>query len=335
MLIIDYSKFLTRVFQIAPNFSLMAEANVNVINNKKCYSCGKDFRTPSDLLKHKNRKTPCLIREVQPEQIQNPNRCIYCNKVFSTRSNLTKHHQTCKIKNGGMEILVDKVKMEQEIRIIKEREQQKDEQIKILLETQQHMRDHIQEQHKQFQERMNQLETLISKPDNKQVINVNNININNGVQNIVINNYLKPSLNHLVDKKNIENSPFLKIFKEQCINTPIALIPYIWFNPDVPENFGIYLQNKNGKVITHDGNNWVYGSFREGVDKTIRDRVYEITEKIANAELFRDKVDSYVACRIDRNKNDEETIKIEYDEIFQILLQNSDLVKPYVKLASA
>ncbi len=69
------------------------------INNKKCYNCGSVFRTPSDLLKHKNRKTPCLIREVAPENIRNPNRCIYCNRVFVQHCSMTRHLSICKIKN--------------------------------------------------------------------------------------------------------------------------------------------------------------------------------------------------------------------------------------------
>jgi len=93
---------------------------IELINNKKCYSCGKVFRTQANLLTHKNRKTPCLIREVAPEQVNNPNRCIFCNKIFIQKQSLTRHFKTCKIKNGGMDILVDKVKYDQEIRILKD-----------------------------------------------------------------------------------------------------------------------------------------------------------------------------------------------------------------------
>ena len=44
--------------------SMAAIANITEI---KCYGCGKDFRTPADLERHKKRKTPCLIIEVKPE----------------------------------------------------------------------------------------------------------------------------------------------------------------------------------------------------------------------------------------------------------------------------
>lgn len=40
----------------------------NIVDNKKCYSCGHAFKTPTDLQRHKARKTPCLIREVAPEK---------------------------------------------------------------------------------------------------------------------------------------------------------------------------------------------------------------------------------------------------------------------------
>lgn len=82
-------------------------------NNKfKCHNCGKSFADDTHLQRHKNRKTPCLIRDISPELVNHPNRCIFCNKIFVQHQSLTRHLKICKIKNGGMDILVDKVKYE-------------------------------------------------------------------------------------------------------------------------------------------------------------------------------------------------------------------------------
>ena len=96
------------------------DIEVKIANDKKCFNCGKVFKTLSNLQDHKKRKTPCIIREITPENVNNPNRCIYCNKIFSTKENLNKHFKTCKIRNGGMEVLVNKVQHDEEVKKIKE-----------------------------------------------------------------------------------------------------------------------------------------------------------------------------------------------------------------------
>jgi hypothetical protein len=99
---------------------LKVEVDVIDADNKKCNDCGHVFKNQWDFDRHKNRKTPCLIREVAEIDRANPNRCIYCNKVYANINNLKKHLKTCKIKNGGMDILDGNVRLDQEIRIMKE-----------------------------------------------------------------------------------------------------------------------------------------------------------------------------------------------------------------------
>ncbi|QYB17539.1 hypothetical protein PV-S19_0175 [Pacmanvirus S19] len=64
----------------------------------KCEKCGKVFKKPSDLERHKNKKTPCIVENLSPEELVNPNRCLHCNKIYSKKENLTRHIKSCKIK---------------------------------------------------------------------------------------------------------------------------------------------------------------------------------------------------------------------------------------------
>lgn len=256
-------------------------------NNHKCLNCGKTFATAYSVDRHRNRKTPCVIRNVLPHDLHNPLRCIYCNKIFANNSNLQKHHKICVIKNGGMDLLAEKTKMEQEIKILKDT--------------------------------INQLK---SQPN---VTIINNSVVNNTV-NIVLNNYLKPSLQHL-----FKDDLFLKTLNQHLVQTPVKLIPSIWFNSEIPHNLSIYLVNKNTKeTLVYDGSEWQLTSI-EKVSKNLRDRAYEVTGKIIthpqfNADKYRD-----ISCRLEINLQDVEASKHEISEINNIIYANRELVKPHIK----
>jgi hypothetical protein len=198
-------------------------------NELKCYNCGKEFRKPSDFERHKNRKTPCLIREISPEHINNPNRCIFCNKIFSKKENLTKHHKICKIKNGGMDLLVDKVKYDQEIRILKEElaaeKREKNEQVK------------------QLRDDLETLKLAIAAVPRPAV----NVTFNAPI-NVIINNYTNPYLTGI------------KITPDELANADKIsklLLQKLYFNPELPQNHCIYLQNKKNKsLIIYDEDGW-------------------------------------------------------------------------------
>lgn len=212
-----------------------------MINNKqkqtfKCYNCGKSFPDNAHLTNHKNRKTPCLIREVPPDQVNNPNRCIYCNKIFANIGNRNKHLKVCKVKNGGMDILVDKVRYEEEIRILKERDAIREREVQ------------------QLREEMDQLKKAITLPQQTGAITTNNttndnrtINFNAPI-NITINNYTNPSIDGLkITAADLANAQ--KLSK--------LLLEKLYFNPDMPQNHCIYLQNKKDKsLVVYDTGNW-------------------------------------------------------------------------------
>lgn len=121
-----------------PNYNITVVINttdtsqVHHIDNKKCYNCGKEFKLVTDLQRHKNRKVPCLIQEIALVHVNNPNRCVHCNKILINKSSLVRHLKVCRIKNSNMNIPDKKHIYEQNLRILEEKSQQKDEQIKLL-----------------------------------------------------------------------------------------------------------------------------------------------------------------------------------------------------------
>lgn len=93
--------------------------------DRKCNLCGKEFKKPIDLARHNNRKLPCIVTNVNPEDLENSLRCIYCNKLLSTLGNLTKHAKNCKIKREhSTKIHVD-VTFEEQLEMYRESRFQK------------------------------------------------------------------------------------------------------------------------------------------------------------------------------------------------------------------
>lgn len=56
-----------------------------------CEKCRKSFRYPSELERHKQRKTPCVYIPPEEVSLKNKNICTKCSKVFLTARTLQKH----------------------------------------------------------------------------------------------------------------------------------------------------------------------------------------------------------------------------------------------------
>jgi hypothetical protein len=210
------------------------------INPKKCYSCGKLFKLVTDLQRHKNRKTPCLIREVSPRDILNPNRCIFCNKILLNKSSLIRHLKTCKIKNGGMNILDEKVRHEEAIRILNERDHVKEREINDIKEENRQMREEM--------ERIkDQLKQLPIVPDIADVKTYNNGNNNTNIGQINFYNYDTPRLDTL------------KISQDDLLVESISkkLLEMIYFNHLLPENHTLYRPNiRDQRLLVYKDGDW-------------------------------------------------------------------------------
>lgn len=204
-------------------------------NNEKhkCNICNRTFRDECNLRKHKNKKRPCLIVNVTEEIKQNPNRCAFCNRIFSTKYNLSVHHKTCKIKNGGLDIIYDKVKIEHD-----DNKKLREENERITKENSELIKE-MMKFHELMLEKMNEM--IKNQSSTININNTNNITNNN---NITINNYLTPDLSYMINKENLLESPFYKFFIKHLVQTPIELISAIYFDPARKENQSIKLINK-------------------------------------------------------------------------------------------
>lgn len=201
-----------------------------------CHSCGKVFKDNDHLARHKARKTPCVIRDVAPEDVNNPLRCVFCNKIFAKMSNLTRHHTTCKIKNGGMKILAGKTRHEQEMDALRAEMRQQAEQMKQQTE-----------QLKSCIEEIKQLKAGGSTTHNGDNNNVtNNNNINNTI-NITFQSWDTPDFAAF---KGVEGQQrFRDLLAQHGVNVPVELVREIWFNPVYPQNHTIYLVNKSTQEV--------------------------------------------------------------------------------------
>ena len=196
------------------------------INICKCYNCGKVFKKPSKLAAHKQRKTPCLIREVAPVDRANVNRCIFCNKIFSNKSHLIRHLKTCKIRNGGMDILDEKIRYEQKIRILEEKNLLRDE------------------REKQMQEQITRLQNEIHGIKSVPAANTTN----NSTNNIIFCDYDKPDVSGLV---------FTQDNLISVSNLMHRFVELIYFNKEFPQNCTLYPPNiKENRLLVHTADGW-------------------------------------------------------------------------------
>ena len=293
-----------------PNDNRQKDDNIE----RKCYSCGKEFKKPIDLARHKNRKTPCLIRDVKPEDVRNPLRCIYCNKVMSTLGNLTKHNKTCKIKHGGLDKLHDKVKYEEKLRIVKEESQMEIQAVKAEMAAQMAA----------MMEKIVKLESSVTASPttiNNTINTINNGIINNTV-NIHINNYTKPDADHLLTFEKF-NSLFMKEFA----GLPVAIVCNVYFDPSHPENMSLHLINKStGEMLAMMDDGWKTMSIEE-VAMKIREVGYGIAER--GIKLHRKDIKfgeaNWVCDNILQNVHHPETTERDIKEIKEKIVESREI----------
>lgn len=259
-----------------------------------CYNCGKKFRNEYTLQRHKNRKTPCLIIE-KPDNTKPY--CIYCNRAFMNRRNLREHLTKCKIKNGRMDILIEKTRHEQELENRLKR---------------------LEDKNKQILEQLNKQKGAENIVNNTH--NINNIhNGDNVTNNININCYKRPKIK-------MSSGEFIKMFREHKINTPLKMVNVIWFNPEMPENHSLFLVNKQtGEILVHTGENWVTENCRKVIPE-VRGVAYGFVQH-AGKKLLREEYELFILGNISKNLTSSEMIRLESVDIFNQMLDGRNMVK--------
>lgn len=241
----------------------------------KCYNCNKIFPTNQAFLRHRNRKTPCLIQNINEKDIKNPNRCIYCNRVYSKKENLVRHHKVCNIKNGGLEILYDKTKYEELLRIVREETERKiEEKDKKIEEMQMKYDKDIVELKSMLTEIIGKKDTVNNNSETNSTIN-GNVEINNGIVNnnniTIINNLDNPNVDHL-----FEFERFSKLLAREALRLPVAMLIETFFDPSHPENASVHLLDKETKrVLAMSEGKWIIYAMDKIVDK-LRDIGYHL-----------------------------------------------------------
>lgn len=299
--------------------------NIANPNEFRCYNCGKQFKKPSDFERHKNRKTPCLIRELAPENIKHPNRCIYCNKIFSTAGNLKRHHGKCKVKNGGMQTLHDKVRHEEDIRIMREENTQNTNKIMDVLSAMKIELEALREENKELRSHLHGASTNNISGGVVGSITGDNNTVTSNTLNV--NNYNNPNIEHL---RNLDK--FAEIFKYEMAGTPMALVEKIWYDPEYPENSALHLVNKkNGELLVVVNGKWVTEN-AANIIPIIRHLVYELTQgMIANNydRLINFSNDMVPRC-LEFNRKDEGSIKRDTEEIMQKMVDGRKISQAIV-----
>jgi hypothetical protein len=256
----------------------------------ECPRCDDDFETPAILKNHLNRKNICqpisqdkdikiediIIENCKIEDDDEDHDCKYCEKTYANKYSLEKHVKTCKKNTDN---LFDKSSVEylqQQIKEQSKKIKEKDKQIK--------------EQSKQIKELKQQ---LIQKPGT-----VNNTTINNNT--IVLLSFDNADRSHLTDEK-----------KYYLLCRKFMSIPYlikeIYFNPNVPQNHNIKLNNMRDNLISlHIDNKWIKTDKNEVIEKLL-DSNERYLENWANdsIEQYPDALEKFQDY-LDIKENDEE-----------------------------
>ena len=270
----------------------------------QCSQCKKEFEDKAHLLRHINKKKPCLKLKLEKEE-KNKIHCEFCLKVFTTKGNLTQHYKTCNIKSsvdsGDINTIENKIRIEQE----------------------QKFKEKIDDQEKKIKDLQDKLEILIPyailkkeycSNDNillqppttlpivkttipiKQELAINTIALpipDKIIQKSIIRSYKNPDLSH------ITNEIFLYYLENTRSSIQEELLILIYFNKNKPENRSIHLVNPDNHDIMIYIDKWIMTKEYQ-IAKEINNFIYDIIYKYMNEILL--NIDQLIKIQqIERN----------------------------------
>ena len=228
----------------------------------QCNICKKEFKYKYLLTKHESRKRNCgnieeiienyteKINEINKEILEKTElslnkkmECLFCNKIFANKTNIKRHiDNNCNIK---LELINEKLKLENEINIINEKNK-------------------TREHENQIQELRNTILKMLKKQSA-------NININNN-SNKITNNNLVVNINAFGNENlsHITKNDYKK-YLSGLFSGFIKFIEKVHFDENMPENHNICITNLKSKYICvyDDCGKWIAKDKNETIDRFI------------------------------------------------------------------
>jgi hypothetical protein len=255
----------------------------------------------------------------------------------------------CKIKNGGMEILVDKVVYEQKVRALEEENNKKDGRIKELEDQLEDVWARFEEVEDNIDKKLEEKLRQIAPPQPRTVNNGalvvgNNNNVNNNhiqIQqiNIHINDYDKPSL---------EGVMMTPDELAQTAGRPMiwSILEQIFFNKNKPENHSVFMSNKKERdLVAYQAGDWRLYSGKSNTDRialsmlvTANGVAHETANRLGANNVVFDALPTPTQTVIKEwskkayGLKPGATIKDIYplEEVYEQILQHREIVKPTV-----
>lgn len=103
-----------KIFKSAYGFECHMKKKIPCNQVLTCTKCNKVFAKKSDLTRHIARKTSCELVQGDMIGVIPDNKCQFCGRVMRDKYILGKHFNTCKVKNGGIQLLLEKLVKEKE-----------------------------------------------------------------------------------------------------------------------------------------------------------------------------------------------------------------------------